>query len=312
MELEITGIVIKSTGSWYLVSGENQVLYECRIKGKFRLKGIDSTNPIAVGDKVFFQLEKDGKGIISKIADRKNYIVRKSVNLSKKYHVIAANIDQAFLFVTLIHPETTYTFIDRFLVTANAFQIPVVLLFNKIDMYDEESMPAIDYMMNIYLNIGYKCLKISATRNINIEEASKLLENKVTLISGHSGTGKSSFVKAIDPKVELKIANISASTFKGMHTTTYSEMHTLAGKARIIDTPGIKGFGIVDFKKEELAHYFPEMFEVLPLCKFHNCTHISEPHCAVKEAVEKNTISPERYDSYLKIYNNSDEENYRS
>jgi ribosome biogenesis GTPase / thiamine phosphate phosphatase len=311
MELENYGTVIKSTGSWYDVLDNQNNSFKCRIKGKFRTKGIDSTNPIAVGDKVCFELEKDGMGIITRIKDRKNYIIRKSVNLSKKLHIIASNIDQAFLFITLAHPETTYTFIDRFLVTADAYEIPVILIFNKIDMYEQESISAVDYMVGIYQKIGYECVKISSTENINIDIASNKLRNKTTLISGHSGTGKSSFVKAVDPNTQIRIATISTSTYKGMHTTTHSEMHILNNNSRIIDTPGIKGFGIVDFEKEQLAQHFPEMFRVLPNCKFHNCTHISEPNCAVKEAVEKKTISAERYDSYLKIYNNADEENYR-
>jgi ribosome biogenesis GTPase / thiamine phosphate phosphatase len=311
MEIEKYGTVTKSTGSWYMVTDNKNNIFQCRIKGKFRIKDINSTNPIAVGDNVFFDVDSDGLGIIKKIEDRKNYIIRKSVNLSKKIHIIAANIDQAFLFVTLAHPETTFAFIDRFLVTAHAYQISVVLLFNKIDIYEDESIAAVEQMIDIYEKIGYHCIKLSSTENINIDVASKLLINKITLLSGHSGTGKSSFVKAVDATIDIKIATISSATFKGMHTTTYSEMYNLNGNSKIIDTPGIKGFGIVDFKKEELAHHFPEMFKVLPNCKFHNCTHISEPGCAVKQAVESNEISAERYDSYLKIYNNADEVNYR-
>ena len=310
----MTGTVYKSTGSWYTVKAENGSFYECRIKGKFRIKGIKSTNPIAVGDVVTFELEKLGDatvGTISHIADRKNYIIRKSVNLSKQTHIIAVNLDQVFLMVTLNNPTTYTIFIDRFLVTAEAYHIPVVLLFNKIDTYNEEELGAIKYLADLYRKIGYTCMGISAVTGKNVDQVRELMKDKTSMFAGHSGVGKSTLVNALEPNLELKTAKISDQHLQGQHTTTFAEMYDLSFGARIIDTPGIKGFGIVDMEKEEIGDYFPEFFKLKGHCKFNNCLHLEEPECAVKAALENNAVDWSRYKSYVQMITGEDE-NYRT
>lgn len=298
------GTVYKSTGSWYTVKSWNGKFYDCRIKGKFRLDGIKSTNPVAVGDKVEFEVEKKGDetiGIIARIEERENYIIRKSVNLSKQTHIIAANVDVAFLLVTLNNPPTFTTFIDRFLVTAEAYHIKAVILFNKVDTYNEEELLEIKYLAALYRKIGYECIGISAITGKNIDKVKALMENKVTMFSGHSGVGKSTLVNAIESGLELKTSKISEQHSQGQHTTTFAEMYDLSFGGQIIDTPGIKGFGVVEIDKTELADYFPEFFELKQDCKFNNCLHVEEPHCAVKDALEEDTIAWSRYKSYLQI-----------
>ncbi|CAM1362323.1 Small ribosomal subunit biogenesis GTPase RsgA [Tenacibaculum litopenaei] len=307
------GTVYKSTGSWYWVMSEN-TLYKCRIKGKFRIKGIKSTNPIAVGDIVSFDMETktdDETGVITKIHDRKNYIVRKSVNLSKQTHIIAANIDQVFLLITIDNPPTLTTFIDRFLVTAEAYSVDVVLVFNKIDTYEIEQKAEILYLRDIYEAIGYTCIEVSALEEKNIDTIKGLMTSKVSMFAGHSGVGKTTLVNAIEPGLNLKTKEISEQHKQGQHTTTFAEMFELSFDARIIDTPGIKGFGVVDMDKDELGDYFPEFFALKQHCKFNNCIHLNEPHCAVKEALENEEISWSRYKSYLQILE-GEEENYRT
>ena len=309
----MVGIVYKSTGSWYTVKSDNGDFYDCRIKGKFRIKGIKSTNPIAVGDRVHFEVETIGDdtiGIINKIVDRKNYIIRKSVNLSKQTHIIAANLDQVFLLVTLNNPTTYPVFIDRFLVTAEAYQIPAILLFNKVDSYTPEELDEIKYLAALYRKIGYTCLGISALTGKNIDTVKEMMLGKTSMFSGHSGVGKSTLVNSIAPDLDIKTSKISEQHLQGQHTTTFAEMFDLDFGARIIDTPGIKGFGIVDMEKEEIGGYFPEFFELKQDCKFHNCIHIEEPKCAVKEALETGDIAWSRYQSYLQMVKGEDE-NYR-
>ncbi|ATA88929.1 ribosome small subunit-dependent GTPase A [Capnocytophaga stomatis] len=306
----MNGVVYKSTGSWYTVKSSDGTFYQCRIKGKFRIKGIKNTNPVAVGDFVSFELEESGNGVIQEIHERKNYIIRKSVNLSKQTHIIASNIDVAFLVITLNNPPTFTTFIDRFLVTAEAYHIPVVLLFNKIDSYNEEELIEIKYLASIYRKIGYECLGISAISGKNIDKVIDLMKNKTCVISGHSGVGKTTLINAIAPNLNLKTKEISEQHQQGQHTTTFAEMFDLDFGARIIDTPGIKGFGIVEIEDEELGDFFPEFFALKSECKFNNCLHIDEPDCAVKEALEKDEIAWSRYKSYLQILKGEDE-NYR-
>ena len=310
----MTGTVYKSTGSWYTVKTENGKAYECRIKGKFRLKGIKSTNPIAVGDHVDFELETKNDtvtGVINKIHDRKNYIVRKSVNLSKQTHVIASNIDQVFLLITIDNPPTFTTFIDRFLVTAEAYSIKTILLFNKIDTYDEDTLLEVKYLAAVYRKIGYECIGISATTGKNVDKVKSLMIDKVSMFAGHSGVGKSTLVNAIEPNLDLKTKAISTQHQQGQHTTTFAEMFDLSFGAQIIDTPGIKGFGVVDMDKEEIGDYFPEFFALKQECKFNNCLHVQEPKCAVKKALEEDEVAYSRYKSYLQILEGEDE-HYRT
>lgn len=305
------GVVTKSTGSWYAVYTDNGKKLECRLKGKFRIKGIKSTNPVAVGDYVNFDLEKDkNTGIITSIIERRNYIIRKSVNLSKQTHIIAANIDIAFLVVTINNPPTFTGFIDRFLATAEAYNIHAVILFNKIDSYEKEELQKLEELESIYTKIGYTCIKVSATKNINIELVKEMMQGKTTMFSGHSGAGKSTLINAIEPKLNLKTAAISKQHKQGIHTTTFAEMFALSFGGFIIDTPGIKGFGVVDFDKQEISHFFPEFFKISSKCKYNNCLHINEPKCAVKEAIENGEIAVSRYKSYLQLME-GDEENYR-
>ena len=310
----MTGIVYKSTGSWYTVKTPNGKFYECRIKGKFRIQGIKSTNPIAVGDVVEFDIETKNNtatGVIKRIEERKNYIVRKSVNLSKQTHIIASNVDQVFLLVTLNNPPTFTSFIDRFLVTAEAYSINTVILFNKIDTYDEETILEVKYLASIYRKIGYECIGISATTGKNIDKVKEMMLGKISMFAGHSGVGKSTLVNAIEPTLDLKTKEISNQHMQGQHTTTFAEMFDLSFDAQIIDTPGIKGFGVVDMEKEEVGDYFPEFFELKQDCKFNNCLHLKEPKCAVKDALENDEVSYSRYRSYLQILEGEDE-HYRT
>ncbi|SEM12071.1 ribosome biogenesis GTPase [Maribacter orientalis] len=309
----MVGIVYKSTGSWYTVKSENSVFYNCKIKGKFRIKGIKSTNPVAVGDRVHFEVETIGDdtiGIIHKIENRKNYIIRKSVNLSKQTHIIAANLDQVFLLVTLNNPPTYPVFIDRFLITAEAYEIRAVLLFNKVDTYSPEETDEIKFLAALYRNIGYTCIGISAVTGKNVDTVKEMMIGKTSMFSGHSGVGKSTLVNAIEPTLDIKTKKISEQHLQGQHTTTFAEMFDLNFDARIIDTPGIKGFGIVDMEKEEIGNYFPEFFKLKQHCKFNNCIHIDEPKCAVKDALEAGDIAWSRYQSYLQMVKGEDE-NYR-
>ena len=312
----MTGTVYKSTGSWYVVKSTEGVVFNCRIKGKFRLKGIKSTNPIAVGDKVVFDLEKKGDeeiGIIKTISDRDNFIVRKSVNLSKQTHIIAANIDQVFLLITINNPPTFTIFIDRFLVSTRAYRIDTILVFNKMDSYEIEEHAEVLYLKDIYEKIGYQCVEVSATKNKNVNTIKEMMIGKTSMFVGHSGVGKTTLLNAIEPSLDLKTKEISDQHKQGQHTTTFAEMFDLSFNAKIIDTPGIKGFGVVDIEKEELGDYFPEFFALKNDCKFNNCIHIKEPHCAVKNALETEEISWSRYKSYLQIIDGKEEsEHYRT
>jgi len=299
------GIVIKSTGSWYNVLLENNKQAECRIKGIFRTKGIKTTNPIAVGDLVQVEMEDSGKGVIVSIDERKNYIIRKSINLSKQYHVIAANIDQALLIVTLALPRTSFGFIDRFLVTAQAYSIPTIIVFNKYDLFqdDTELDEQLQEVMDMYKKIGYQCVAASAVNKKGVDELIALTKNKTTLLSGHSGVGKSTLINAMDDKLNIKTGSLSDAHLKGKHTTTFAEMHPLSYGGFIVDTPGIKELGLVDMEKQEITDYFPEFFAIKHLCKFNNCLHLNEPNCAVISAVEKGEIAESRYNSYSGIIN---------
>ncbi|GLU42568.1 ribosome small subunit-dependent GTPase A [Allomuricauda sp. NBRC 101325] len=310
----MNGTVYKSTGSWYTVKSEEGDFYECRIKGKFRTQNIKSTNPVAVGDHVVFQLEEIGDetvAVISEIGERKNYIIRKSVKLSKQTHIIAANLDQVFLLVTLNNPPTFTAFIDRFLVTAEAYDIPVVLLFNKLDTYSDEELDEVDYLMGLYSHIGYKCIPIEAIDGKNVDKVKAMMVDKTSMFAGHSGVGKSTLVNALEPGLHLKTTEISEQHLQGQHTTTFAEMYDLSFNARIIDTPGIKGFGIVDMEQDEIGDYFPEFFELKSECKFNNCLHLDEPKCAVKEALEKDEIAWSRYRSYVQMLTGEEDNPYR-
>ena len=308
----LEGIVYKSTGSWYLVKSENK-FFECRIKGKIRLKDISTTNPIAVGDQVKFELEIDGKGIISDILPRENYIIRKSVNLSKQYHIIASNIDISVLVVTLNNPVTSTNFIDRFLVSCEAYGIPVIIAFNKKDTYVDKESIEIKKLVDMYELIGYECELISAKYGDGVDEIIRLIRNKTCIISGHSGVGKSTLINSISPNLKLKTKEISSSHKQGKHTTTYAEMYDLDSDIKIIDTPGIRGFGLVEITKYELGDFFPEFFEAKQKCKFKNCLHLDEPDCNVKNKIKQGKIFESRYNTYLdmlkdqNIYRKSDE-----
>lgn len=301
------GVVTKSTGSWYTVLFENGQQMECRLKGKFRLDGIKHTNPIAVGDKVTVEQEPDEEtGVIIKLTDRHNYIIRKSNNLSKQTQVLAANMDQAMLIVTLFFPRTSSGFMDRFLVTAEAYHIPVTIVFNKIDLYGEEALTILAQYEKLYQSLGYKTLRTSAAKRIGIDEFRQVLKDKTTLLAGHSGVGKSSLINCINPEIAQRVGAVSNYSEKGMHTTTFAEMFELLPRTFIIDTPGIKDLGLVDIKEQELSHYFPEMRELINECRFNNCKHLNEPGCAVLRALEEGHIDEERYINYLSMLRNED------
>jgi len=301
------GLITKSTGSWYQVEKPDGLRIDCRIKGKFRIKGITTTNPLAVGDIVDFEMEPDLEtGVIINLHPRKNYIIRKSINLSKQGQIIAANLDQAVLVVTLASPRTSLGFIDRFLVTAEAYDIPAVLVFNKLDLFSDEGLEILANYKAIYENIGYACYEVSALERTNIGQIKELLKDKVTLFSGHSGVGKSSLINVLLPELDLRTHQVSDWSDKGMHTTTFAEMFKLPQGGYIIDTPGIRELGVIDIEKQELSHFFPEMRERMHDCRFNNCRHINEPGCAVLEALENGEIELSRYESYLSIYNGND------
>lgn len=296
------GTVIKSTGSWYQVKTLENGIVPCRIKGKFRMKGIKATNPIAVGDLVEFDFDKDQNGIIHTIEPRKNYIIRKSTKLSKQVHIIASNIDQLVLVTSIVQPRIALGFVDRILATAEAYDIPATIVFNKFDVYTEEAIDRLAEVLAIYHPIGYNYCITSVKTQKGIDELREILKGKTSLLSGHSGVGKSSLINTIEPTLDIKVKDVSDANEKGQHTTTFAELHELSIGANIIDTPGVRSFGIIDFDKEHLAHYFPEMRDLLGSCKFHNCVHINEPHCAIKNAVEEGEISLSRYQNYVDMY----------
>lgn len=302
------GLVVKTTGSWFTVEDEQGKLFDCKVKGNFRIKGIKSTNPVAVGDRVNFLIQNEAKtkkreknGWITSIEERKNYIIRRSPNLSKQSHIIAANIDQAILLVTITAPVTTTLFIDRYLASAEAYSIPVLLVFNKTDLYDSEDTIVMKNLIAIYSKIGYRCLSTSAVTGEGIESLKNELKEKISVINGHSGVGKSTLINLIQPGLNLKTSEISDYHKTGKHTTAYSAMYKLSFGGYIIDTPGIKGFGMLNMEAWEITHYFPELFRLSKNCLYNNCSHTHEPDCAVKEAVENREISASRYISYLDL-----------
>ena len=312
------GLVIRNTGYSYTVKSDAGEVFDCKVKGNFRIRGIRTTNPVAIGDKVTFlpqevdaNIEQARQGLIVELDDRKNYIIRKSTNLSKQSHIIAANIDRCFLIVTIQQPETPLQFIDRFLASAEAYSVPVTLIFNKIDLIDETWKDYLDGVINLYETIGYPCHRISAKTGEGVEELKALLQGKTTLLSGNSGVGKSTLINVLFPHLHLRTTEISAAYNSGKHTTTFSEMYEVGADGYIIDTPGIKGFGTFDMKKEEVSHYFKEIFHFSADCRFNNCTHTHEPHCAVIEAVERHDIAESRYNSYLSMLDDEKEDKYR-
>ena len=305
------GLVIKNTGSWYSVKTDDGQVIKSKIKGNFRLKGIRSTNPVAVGDRVELVANQEGTAFISAIEDRRNYIIRKSQNLSKQSHILAANVDQAFLLVTVNHPQTSTIFIDRFLASAEAYRVPVVLIFNKSDLLTEDELHYERMMMTLYQTIGYACHEVSAATGEGVGQLIPLLQDKITLLSGNSGVGKSTLINRILPNANLRTAEISDAHNTGMHTTTFSEMLELPEGGYLIDTPGIKGFGTFDMEPEELTSYFKEIFKFSEGCRFSNCTHTHEPGCAVLAAVENHHIAASRYQSYLSMLEDKDSNKYR-
>lgn len=315
----MTGLVIKNTGSWYMVKVDQkdglgdqaQPLLPCKVKGNFRLKGIRTTNPVTVGDRVTVVPNSDGSAFITKIEERRNYIIRRASNLSKQAHILASNLDNVILIITVAHPVTSTTFIDRFLATAEAYRVPTTLVINKKDLYDADEMQYAENLAYLYKYIGYDVKIVSVSTGEEMEEIKELLKDKITLLSGHSGVGKSSFINAILPDQKIRTAELSDVHDQGMHTTTFSEMYELPDGGYIIDTPGIKGFGTIEFSKEETSHYFREIFKISEDCRFNNCTHTHEPGCAVRAALEDHRISQSRYDSYLSILEDENEGKYR-
>ena len=312
------GLVIRNTGYSYTVKSDAGDVFDCKVKGNFRIRGIRTTNPIAIGDKVTFtpqdvkgDIEQARQGLIEELDDRKNYIIRKATNLSKQSHIIAANVDMCFLIVTIQQPETPLQFIDRFLASAEAYSVPVTLIFNKIDLIGEEWKDYLDGVVNLYETIGYPCRRISALTGEGVEELRSELQNKITLLSGNSGVGKSTLINTLFPHLNLRTCEISDAYETGKHTTTFSEMYEVGEDGYIIDTPGIKGFGTFDMKREEVGHYFKEIFLHSANCRFGNCTHTHEPHCAVREAVERHDIAESRYNSYLSMLDDEKEDKYR-
>ena len=305
------GLVIRNTGSWYTVLADDKTTWECKVKGNFRLKGIRSTNPVAIGDRVEFNPLDGQTALITGIDDRKNYVIRKSANLSKQSHILAANVDQCFLFVTLRQPETSTIFIDRFLASAEAYRIPVILIFNKIDLLNDEDKDLLAGLIHLYTTVGYACRSVSAQTGDGVEELRELLKGNVTLLSGNSGVGKSTLINRLFPQLNLKTSEISDANNTGKHTTTFSEMFPVENEGFIIDTPGIKGFGTFDMERDEIGHYFKDIFHFSALCRFNNCTHTHEPGCAVLAAVERHDISQSRYNSYLSILEDPNDEKYR-
>lgn len=309
---DTVGMVIKNTGSWYTVLTDGGSTVDCKIKGNFRLKGIRSTNPVAVGDRVEIIRNQEGTAFITSICDRKNYIIRKSSNLSKQSHIIAANVDQAFLIVTVDYPQTSTTFIDRFLASAEAYNVPVTIIFNKVDLFKGDEERYLDMMVNLYETVGYTCLKVSAETEEGLQQLLPLLKGKITLFSGNSGVGKSTLLNKIVPGAELRTAEISDAHNTGMHTTTFSEMLSIGDGGWVIDTPGIKGFGTFNMEPEEICGYFKEIFRFSKDCRFSNCTHTHEPGCAVRQAVEDHYIAQSRYASYLSMLDDKEEGKYRA
>ena len=305
------GLVIKNTGSWYTVQADDGSSWECKVKGNFRIKGIRSTNPVAIGDRVVFEPLDSDTALITEIDDRKNYVIRKSTNLSKQSHIIAANVDQCFLFVTICQPETSTTFIDRFLASAEAYRIPVVLVFNKTDLLNDEDRELLDAMIHLYTTVGYECRTVSALTGEGVGQLREELHGKVTLLSGNSGVGKSTLINRLYPWLDLKTSEVSDAYNTGRHTTTFSAMYPVEEGGYIIDTPGIKGFGTFDMEREEVGHFFKDIFRVSENCRFNNCTHTHEPGCAVIEAVERHDISQSRYNSYLSMLEDHDADRYR-
>ena len=308
----VNGLVYRSTGSWYDVKLDTGEFVEARLVGKLRTKGIRTTNPIAVGDKVCLNVDDHNNAVIQSIVERKNYVIRKSVNLSKEAHVIAANVDLAILVVTIAYPITSPGFIDRFTVTTQAYGIPLLIVFNKIDLFSDKEIQLLQEYETAYEIAGYPTLRTSAQNKIGVEELDRLIDGKTVLFSGNSGAGKSTLINALNSDFELKTGELSSTHQTGKHTTTFAEMFDLTTSTKIIDTPGIKGFGLVDLEKEELSRYFPEMMTLLNECKFHNCRHINEPGCAVIAAVKNNEIGQSRYKSYLAMYNEDKDNNYRA